>query len=603
MSQTILEKTGAEDVRWDLNELFSSPEDPAIERILAESLDFAKSFEERYRGRIAELEPPEFAAMMQELEANYISSTKPSLYAHLLHTQDTRDHGAGRLIARCREAGAERGKHMVFFGLEVARLTDEQCARLYADPAAARYRHTIEQERLYRDHQLSEVEERLLTEISPTSTGAWTRLYSELCAAIMVDTPRGRVQLSSALAMLREADRELREGTSHGITEALRQDLRTRSYIFNVLLQEKAIADRLRKYPSWISSRNLANEISDEAVDALVEAVTARYDVVARYYRVKRQLLGVDQLFEWDRYAPIEEATRKIEWGDARDMVLGSYHRFSPRAGALVEEFFQKPWIDAPVAEGKEGGAYCSFGTPDLHPFVMMNFTGRLNDALTLAHELGHGLHDRLASQRNHLFDQHPPLTLAETASVFGETLTFDAVMSEEKDKRIRLSMLCHQVEECFATIFRQVAMNRFENAVHNARRSEGELAPEHIGKLWQEQVRAMFGDSLTLTDEHEVWWSYVEHFTNVPGYVYAYAFGNLLAFSIYRRYQEQPNPAFVDAYLGFLGTGGSMAPDEAVRQVGMDVTDPSFWKAGLDIVEEMVADVERLSGGLSPGG
>ncbi|PZS24870.1 MAG: oligoendopeptidase F, partial [Pseudonocardiales bacterium] len=423
MAQSTVEKTGAEDVRWDLSEMFSSPEDPEIERLLAEALTFATGFEERYKGRIAELSPAEFVKMMEELETHYASSSKPSLYAHLLHTQDTRNHAAGRLIARSREAGAERGRHMVFFGLEVARLTDEQCAALFADADAARYRHTVEQERLYRDHHLSEVEERLLTEISPTATGAWTRLYGELCSAITVETRRGQVPLPVALSMLREADREVREDASHGITAALEKDLRTRSYIFNVLLQDKAIADRLRKYPSWISSRNLANEISDEAVQALVKAVTGRYDIVARYYRVKRRLLGVDQLFEWDRYAPIEEVTRHIDWEEAREMVQTSYHRFSPRGGGIVEDFFRKPWIDAPIAEGKEGGAYCSFGTPDLHPFVMLNFTGRLNDALTLAHELGHGLHDVLSASRNHLFDQHPPLTLAETASVFGETL------------------------------------------------------------------------------------------------------------------------------------------------------------------------------------
>src|ERR1700738_4726627 len=428
MSQTILEKTGAEDVRWDLSELFSSPEDPAIERILAESLDFAKSFEKRSRGRIGELEPPDFAAMMREMDALAATSPKPPLSAPLLHTQDTRNHAAGRLIARSREAGAERGRHMVFFGLEVARLTDEQCAALFADPAAARYRHTVEQERLYRDHHLSEVEERLLTEISPTATGAWTRLYGELCSAITVETQRGEVPLPVALATLRDADRSVREAASHGITAALSKDLRTRSYIFNVLLQDKAIADRLRKYPSWISSRNLANEISDDAVQALVQAVTGRYDIVARYYRVKGRLLGVDQLFEWDRYAPIEDVTRHIDWGEAREMVQSSYHRFSPRAGEIIEDFFRTPWIDAPIADGKEGGAYCSFGTPDLHPFVMLNFTGRLNDALTLAHELGHGLHDVLSARRTHLFDQPPPLTLAETASVFGETLTFDAL-------------------------------------------------------------------------------------------------------------------------------------------------------------------------------
>jgi oligoendopeptidase F len=593
-----LTTTGAEDVRWQLDELYASPADPEIERTLAEALDFAKEFEQSYKGRIAELTPVEFAAMMSDLSDHYTRSSRPAIYAHLLHTLDTRDHAAGRLVMRNREAGAERGRHMVFFGLEVAQLTDEQCARLYADPAAARYRHAVEQERLYRNHQLSEVEERLLTEISPTAGGAWSRLFEELCSAIRVDVDGdgSHVPLATALSLLREADRDVREQASHAITAALGRDVRTRAYIFNVLLQDKAISDRLRKYPTWISSRNLANETSDAAVQALVEAVTGRYDLVARYYHAKRRLLGLDRLYEWDRYAPIDEATRRITWTDAREMVLSSYHRFSPRAGGILEDFFTKRWIDAPVLEGKEGGAYCAFATPDLHPFVMMNFTGQLNDALTLAHELGHGLHDVLAAERNHIFDYHPPLTLAETASVFGETLTFDAVMAEERDPTVRLSMLCHQVEDAFATIFRQVAMNRFEDAVHRARRSEGELSIEHIGQLWQQRVQAMFGDSLTLTDEHEAWWSYVEHFVQAPGYVYAYAYGNLLALSIYQRYRELGTREFVDAYLDFLASGGSMAPDEAVRKVGMDITDPGFWDAGLDILGGMVTEVERLA-------
>jgi oligoendopeptidase F len=591
-----LTTTGAEDVRWQLDELYSSPDDPAIERTLAEALDFAKEFEQSYKGRVAELTPAEFTAMMDDLANHYARSSRPAIYAHLLHTLDTRDHAAGRLVMRNREANAERGRHLVFFGLEVAQLTDEQCARLYADPAAARYRHAVEQERLYRNHQLSEVEERLLTEISPTGTGAWSRLFEELCSAVRVDLDGRQVPLATALSQLREADRGVREAASHAITAALRQDVRTRAYIFNVLLQDKAIADRLRKYPTWVSSRNLANETSDAAVQALVEAVTGRYDLVARYYRAKGRLLGLDQLHEWDRYAPIDQATRRISWLDAKDMVLASYHRFSPRAGRIVEDFFRRRWIDAPVVEGKEGGAYCAFATPDLHPFVMMNFTGQLNDALTLAHELGHGLHDILAAGRNHIFDYHPPLTLAETASVFGETLTFDAVMAEERDPTVRLAMLCAQVEDAFATIFRQVAMNRFEDAVHTARRAQGELSIEHIGQLWQQRVQAMFGDSLTLTGEHEAWWSYVEHFVHAPGYVYAYAYGNLLALSIYQRYRELGTPEFVDAYLDFLGSGGSMAPDEAVRKVGMDIADPGFWDAGLDILAGMVAEVERLS-------
>ena len=276
--------------------------------------------------------------------------------------------------------------------------------------------------------------------------------------------------------------------------------------------------------------------------------------------------------------------------------MLSSYHRFSPRAGSLVGDFFAKPWIDAPVLDGKEGGAFCAFATPDLHPYVMVNFTGKLVDALVLAHELGHGLHDRLASERNHIFDYHPPLTLAETASVFGETLTFDAVMSQESDPKIRLSMLCHQVEDSFATIFRQVAMNRFEDAVHTARRAEGELSADQIGTLWQERIQAMFADSLQLTEEHRDWWSYVGHYVRAPGYVYAYAFGNLLALSIYQRYRELESPAFVDRYLDFLALGGSTSPEEAVRQVGLDTADPKFWDSGLDIVAGMVSEVERLA-------
>ena len=312
MTQT-LPTTGAEEVRWDLSDLYSSPDDPAIERDLAEALEFAREFESTYKGRTRELSPAEFTDMMKRLERHYIASSKPGLYAHLLHAQDTRDHPAGRLVSRVREAAAERGRHMVFFSLEVAQLTDEEVARLYADPEAARYRHAVEQERRYREHLLSEVEERLLTEISPTGTAAWTRLHEELCAAIQVEIDGGQVPISTALALLYDADREVREKASHATTEALRKDLRTRSYIFNVVLQDKAIGDRLRKYPSWISARNLGNEISDEAVQALVEAVTGRHDVVARYYNVKRRLLGVDRLHEWDRYAPVASATRTVD--------------------------------------------------------------------------------------------------------------------------------------------------------------------------------------------------------------------------------------------------------------------------------------------------
>jgi oligoendopeptidase F len=589
-----MKQTGAETVRWDLSDLYASPTDPKIEATLAHSLERAQAFEARYKGRVASLEPSDFAAMMRELEEDEDSATKPEVYAYLLHSQDTRNPAAGRLLARVREASAERGSHGVFFALELAQTSDEQAARLFADPESAIYRHSVEEARKFRPHQLSEPEERILTDFSPVVNSAWTRLFEELCSGIRVEVDGRQLGLAEALTLLHEPDREVRRLANSAITGALGADIRTRAYIFNVILQEKAIDDRLRKFPSWISSRNLANETSDEAVQALVEAVTGRYDICARYYRVKKKLLGVGVLHEWDRYAPIEEATRDVSWEDAKELVLGSYHRFSKRAGTMVDDFFNHGWIDAPVVTGKSGGAYCMPVTPRHHPYVMLNFTGKLRDVTTLAHELGHGLHDRLASKQ-HIFDYSPPLTLAETASVFGEALTFDRIMAEEKDPKIRLAMLCSQCEDAFATVFRQVAFNRFEDACHTARRSEGELAVEQLGEIYQSKLQPMFGDALVLTDEHKDWWSYVEHFLHTPGYVYAYAFGNLLALAVYHRFLER-GPDFVDDYLDFLAAGGSTRPDELVRRLGMDITHPDFWDAGLRILDGMVTEVEALA-------
>jgi len=589
-----VKETGAETVRWDLSDLYTSPTDPKIEATLARSLERAKAFEAKYKGRVASLDPHDFAAMMRELEEDEDAAAKPEVYAYLLHSQDTKNPAAGRLLARVREAGAERGSHGVFFALELAQTSDEQAARLYADKESAQYTHTVEEARKFRPHQLSEPEERVLTDYSPVGNSAWTRLFEELCSGIRVDLNGRQMALEEALTQLREPDREVRRRASGAITVALGGDIRTRAYIFNVILQEKAIDDRLRKFPSWISSRNLANETSDEAVQALVEAVTGRYDICVRYYRVKRQLMGVGDLHEWDRYAPLQEASRDVSWEEAREVVLGSYHRFSKKAGALVEDFFKHGWIDAPVVPGKAGGAYCMPVTPKHHPYVMLNFTGKLRDVTVLAHELGHGLHDRLASKQ-HIFDFHPPLTLAETASVFGEALTFDAVMAEEKDPKVRLALLCSQCEDAFSTVFRQVAFNRYEDACHTARRAEGELAVEQLGELYQSMLQPMFGDALVLTEEHKVWWSYIEHFLHTPGYVYAYAFGNLLALSVYQRFLEK-GPSFVDDYLDFLAAGGSVRPDELVRRLGMDITNPDFWDAGLRTLDGMVTEVERLA-------
>src|SRR5579864_99898 len=333
--------TGAENVRWDLSDLFASPDDPEIESWLAHDIESAISFEKNYKGRVATLEPKDFVAMMRELADQEESAAKPEVYAYMLHSQDTQDHAAGRLLARVREASAERSSHMVFFTLELAQVSDEQAKMLYADPEAAKYRHFVEEARKFRPHQLSEPEERVLTDYSPVGNGAWVRLFDELCARIRVGVDGEEVSLDQALTLLREPDRDVRRKVNAAVTEALSGDIRTRGYVFNVMLQDKSIDDRLRHFPSWISSRNLANETSDAAVQALVDAVASRYDISARYYRVKKKLLNVGELHEWDRYAPIAGATRDLTWEDAKELVLGSYRRFSSRAGELVEQFFE----------------------------------------------------------------------------------------------------------------------------------------------------------------------------------------------------------------------------------------------------------------------
>src|SRR5712692_8207065 len=317
--------TGAEQIRWDLTDLFKSPTDPAIEASIGESLERAQAFESRYKGKVISLPPNEFAAMMRELEADEEHAAKPDVYAYLLHSQNTEDPAAGRLLARVREAGAERASHLVFFTLELAQISDEQAARLYAEPESARYRHMVEEARKYRPHQLSEPEERVLTDFSPVGNAAWNRLFEELCARITVEIDGRQLPLEEALVLLREPDRKVRRAASGAITTALDRDVKTRAYIYNVILGEKAIDDRLRHFPTWISSRNLANETSDEAVQALIEAVTGRYDVCVRYYRVKKRLLGVGDLHEWDRYAPIGDVARDLSWDDAKELVLGSY--------------------------------------------------------------------------------------------------------------------------------------------------------------------------------------------------------------------------------------------------------------------------------------
>jgi oligoendopeptidase F len=396
------------------------------------------------------------------------------------------------------------------------------------------------------------------------------------------------------MSKLYSADRDERRRASEALTVALAPGLRTRTFVFNTIAVDKSIDDRLRGYATWISARNLSNDTTDEAVQALVEAVVGRYDVVQRYYQLKARLLGLDRLAFYDRMAPLADDPTQVAWGEASELVLAAFSDFSQETGDIIERFFRESWIDAPPREGKRPGAFCATNVPDVHPYVFMNFTGDRRSVLTLAHELGHGLHGYLAQPLG-LFNASTPLTTAETASVFGEALTFKRLLAQEDDPRRRLNLLAGRIEDSIATVFRQIAMNRFEDAVHTWRRGEGELSPEKFEELWLETQLAMFADSVDV-EGYATWWSYIPHFIGTPGYVYAYSYGFLFALSIFRKY-ELEGDSMVEPYLDLLRTGGSKPPQELAEMVGLDLADPAIWGAGIDALEAELDEAEALAG------
>jgi oligoendopeptidase F len=592
-----------QEVAWDLDPLVDSEGPEGADRLMAEADERAARFAETYAGHVGDLDGAGLSAAMAELETLVDLLGRAGSYAMLRFAVDTADPANGALLARMQEKGTAVETKLLFFELEWAALDDERVDELLAADGLATTRHHLRTLRRYRPHLLSEPEEKLMTEKALTGRDAWTRLFSELTSAIRVELPDAEegVALDVALSRLVSPDRDVRRTTAQAVTTALEPGLRTRAYVFNTLLQDKAVDDRLRSYPNWLASRNLANEASDESVQALLEAVRSNYDLPRRWYRLKAELLGLDRLADYDRMASVADEEVTVDWPEATDLVLTSFHEFSPVLGDLAQRFFDEHWIDAPVRPNKRGGAFCAYTTPSVHPFVMLNYTGRRRDVLVLAHELGHGLHAGLATARGPL-EQHTPLTVSETASVFGETLVFRRLLDAADTPRSRLALLAENIEGSIATVFRQTAMNGFEALVHSARRAEGELSVERFGELWHESQAAMLGDAVEITDGYRLWWSYVPHFIGTPGYVYAYAYGQLLALSVYRRYLEEGED-FVPRYVELLSAGGSRSPEELAAIAGLDLEDPSFWAQGLELVRDQLDEAEAAAAEVRAGG
>jgi oligoendopeptidase F len=582
------------DVHWNLGDLYSGIDDPRIDETLNASQARAERFERDYKGKINApvLTAETLGAALREYENIQQEASKPGYFASLLFVTDTGDQARGAFLQKMREAGTRLALPLLFLDLELAAVPDDVIEPLLDAPPVAPYKHYLGTVRAAREHLLSETEERLMEELANTGGRAFDRLFDETTAGATFDLDGEELSQAQVLAKIMNPDRETRRRAAAAFTEGLEKQSRTVTFIFNTLMQDKSVKDRLRCFATPQASRHLDNELTEETVSLVVDTVVRNYPLVARYYHLKREILGLDTLTHYDRYAPLFEAEEIITYPEAQRTVLDAFGDFSPEMRRRAAEFFDKHWIDAPAMKGKEGGAFCSYVTPDTHPYVLLNYLGRMKDVMTLAHELGHGVHASL-SRAQSLLNFHGTLPLAELASTFGEMLVFEKVTAQAslKDK---LALYAEKIEGAFATIPRQTAMYRFEQAIHEHRRTKGELTTEEFGERWQREVQLMFGDSVELGDEHRLWWSYIGHFIGSPFYVYAYSFGELLVLSLYRQSKKE-GPAFAAKYLAMLEAGGSLTPQELMSKVGVTLDAPAFWQGGFDVLAGLVGEFEAL--------
>ncbi|GBQ15726.1 M3 family oligoendopeptidase [Swaminathania salitolerans] len=578
--------------RWDLSDLYDGLEDPAIERDLAQCEEEARAFSGRWKGRLTAASAQDLDASIAGYERIDQRMGRLAAFAQLSFAARTSDAATGRFSQGMTERLTEISSHLLFFTLELNRIGDEDLAARVQDPALSRWAPFLRDLRVWRPYQLSDEVEQVLVEKSVTGRASWNRLFDETMASLTVTLEGEERPLGDALDQLSSPDREKRRLAAGEVSRVLGANQRLLVLITNTLAKDKAIEDGMRGFSRPCSSRNRANMVEDEVVDALVAAVDADYARLAhRYYTLKAGWLGLETLEHWDRNAPLPgDDDRSIPWDEAKSVVRDAYTRFDPRLGALVGAFMDRDWIDVPPVPGKSSGAFAHPVTPDVHPYILLNYHGRTRDVMTLAHELGHGAHQILAAKQGYL-QSSTPLTLAETASVFGEMLTFRALLDSETDPARRRTMLAGKVEDMLNTVVRQVAFYQFETKVHDERR-HGELSPERLGEIWRDVQTRSLGPAFSFTPDYDIYWSYVPHFIHAPFYVYAYAFGDCLVNALYGVY-ESGTAGFQDRYIAMLEAGGTKRHAELLEPFGLDATDPGFWRKGLDVISGFIDELE----------
>ncbi len=587
------------DVSWDLSDLFAGPDDPRIDAMLETAKERAAAFAAEYQGKIdcPDLTADRLASAIREYEALWLDAGKPGNYARLRFSADTSDPARGALMARVSEATTKLSLPLVFYRLELARVPDEVILPLLDDPALAPYKYYIQIVRSGRVHQLSEVEETLLARFSNTGPSAWVRLSAEIQAATVFKPalPDGTVpelNLSGLGALYSSPERGVRLAAAEAFAAGAKINLKTLTFILNTLLQDKAVSDEIRRYETPESTGFRRDELPRETVELVTDTTAAHYPLAARYYHLKREILGVDTLRDYDLSAPLFDAAETVPFAEAQTIVLEAFGRFSPTLRDLAAEYFDKQWIDAAPRKGKRGGAYCNGGTPDAHGYVFLNYLGKMGHVMTLAHELGHGVHASLARAQTY-FNMFGTLPMAEVASTFGEMLVFDSLQSGAS-LETRLSMYADKIEGAVGTIMTTTGRYRLEKTIHRQRRTDGEMTSEQISEHWSGEMAAIYGDSVEITERLRLSWSFIPHFVNSPFYSYPYAFGELFALSLYQKSKDD-GPAFAEKYLALLTAGGSDSPHNLAKMVGVDLDDPAFWTGGFRVVEGLLETFEAL--------
>lgn len=579
---------------WDLSDLYAGNDDPRLKSDLDRARQEAEAFEADFKGKLAEATTSgALISAIKRLEALNDLLGKLGSYAFLQYVRNTDAPDKVKFLGDTSQALNDISTGLIFFSLELNRVEEAQLeAALAADADLARYRPWFAELRKAKPHQLEERVEELFHEKSVTGAQAWNRLFDETMASLKFDVDGEELGVEGTLNLLSDRDEAKRAAAFGALSKTLGANQRLFTHITNVLAKDKEIADRWHQFEDIADSRHLDNSVEREVVDALEKAVRAAYPRLShRYYAMKARWFGKEQLNAWDRNAPLPTSDeRRFDWQSARDTVMEAYGRFSPRLAEIAEPFFAKGWIDAPVKAGKSPGAFAHPTVPSAHPYLMLNYMGKARDVMTLAHELGHGVHQVLAGGQGALMAP-TPLTLAETASVFGEMLTFRSMLDKTTDPRQRFAMLSSKVEDMLNTVVRQIAFYTFERKVHTARR-QGELTGEQINEIWLEVSRESLGPSIKLNEGYEVFWSYIPHFIHSPFYVYAYAFGDCLVNSLYAQY-EKSSEGFAERYFELLKAGGSKHHSELLKPFGLDARDPDFWLLGLGMIERLIGELE----------